>query len=197
MKKTKATTTVRPIPADDIELESLCHELTATKINLEKLIAQRDEAQLRAAEPFAGSIASCQNAINEGLECLERWAVAHKARFAEGKSITVAGHRLGWRLGNWATKLASKATWSGVLDRLKDLIAIGEKSGSKIAAERAQWARDFIRTKEECNKEAMLANRTDELAGELLKDCGVLFKQDETFYLSPDREGQEGAELTR
>jgi hypothetical protein len=46
------------------------------------------------------------------------------------------------------------------------------------------------------NKEGMIAARKTPLAIALLDAAGVGFKQEETFYVEPDRKGQSGPTLT-
>lgn len=196
-RKNTTTPTLAP-PQDEAELHELCRRLTVASIERETLIAKRDLAMQQASEPYQADIAAHDATLEQGMKALENWAVLHKDRFAEAQSVVVGGQfRVGWRMGNWATKLKSRVTWDQVVTGLQDMVAHGRKSAaSKVAQVRAALAEKYLRTKIEPNKEAMLTDRHTEEAVELLTDLGVTFNQEKRFYLVPNREGQDGPELT-
>lgn len=187
-----------PLPGTDAEVETLIRDVIAAQIELEKHKADRDAAVIEAASPYAAAIAEKKAVMDAGLETLERWSAAHKDRFGDKKSLTLGGARFGWRLGNWQTKLKGKTKWDTVVTTLQDLIAAADRANAGIqAVARKVLAEGFLRIKTEPNKERMIEMRDDDAAVELLTDLGVKIEQESTFYVSPDREGQDGPELTR
>lgn len=198
MAKPKSTPETLPVPADEAELQDLCQRLTLASIEREQLIAQRDLKMQEAAEPFLALIGVHDATIEQGMKALQSWAVLHKDRFTEAQSVVVGGQfRVGWRLGNWATKLKSKVTWENVVAGLQALVRHGQSaSASGLAKLRGAAADSYLRTKVEPNKDAMLTDREKAGAAELLADLGVSFHQEKRFYLAPSREGQDGPALT-
>lgn len=170
---------VAAVPRTTEEMEALVQSTVTAQLQREKLVAERDEIIQRTAGTHNTQIAELDTALARNLELLEAWAEAHRDAFGRDKSIAVHGHRLGWKLGNWKTETLKKWKWAEVLEALKE-------AGKK--AER------FIRTKEEPDKQAMIAEREE--AADLLRSCGVAVVQEETFFLAPDREGQEPSLMT-
>jgi phage host-nuclease inhibitor protein Gam len=169
---------VAAVPRTKEEMEAMVQATIEMQTEREKLVAQRDEARTKADSPFAPRISELDTGMAHNIELLEAWAESHRVDFGKDKSLLVRGHRMGWKLGNWKTELLKKWKWADVLFQLKSM--------GKRGAE-------FIRTKEEPNKEQMLASRDKP---ELLAEFGVTVVQEETFYLAPDREGQDPALMT-
>lgn len=156
------------------QAEQLADALAMAQTELETLVAARDAAQLAAGAEWAPEIDRLKAEITASLGHLEAWAEANQAEFGRAESVTLSGHRIGWRLGNFAAKLVSKWTWKKVQDALEEA----------PAAVRDRW----LRTKVEPNKEAMIQDRETEAA--VLKTYGVTVVQERRFYFDPAREGQ-------
>lgn len=185
------------LPQSDGEVQSLITATITAQLKREKLRADRDQSIIKASEPFAGQIDDLTAAIERDVKTLERWGLANRDRFGTAKSLVMGGHRFGWRLGSWGTGTAKKHTWKTVLIALKDIIQSAHRANaSEATQQRATLAANFIRTEEKPAKELMLAWREDPTAHALLKECGVTFEQEQTFFLSPDREGQDAPTLT-
>lgn len=159
----------------------LASEIVALQIQQEQTIAKRDAAVLEATAPFATDLDQLEKAIESGFDRLENWANAHPEEFARAESVLLSGHRVGWRLGNYAAKLRSKWTWAKVL------AALGETG----RALRERWTRERV----DLNKEAMIADR--ETHATQLAAVGVQIVQERRFYLDPAREGQAEPLITR
>lgn len=177
--------------------ESTVRGIVAAQIEREKLIAARDAAVEKVTALHAPKIDALSSGIERDLELLETWAEEHEeAEFGKLKSITMAGHRFGWRTGNPKVEPRGKLT-------LKTIIAELVKAGGKLKEQ-------FVRDKPELNKEAILEiNRTAEgrtpavealspevraevqaAAKDALRAIGVRVIQTEAFFFEPDREGQ-------
>jgi phage host-nuclease inhibitor protein Gam len=154
------------------DAEALASQLVECQLRRETLVAERDAAVLEISRPYAPQIDALDNEIKHGLAVLEVWAEHHAEEFGKAESVTLAGHRVGYRLGNFAAKTLPKWTWAKVVAHLQEL----PKS----------WRDTYLRTKIEPNKEAMIADRsTIDLAS-----IGVQVTQERRFYLEPAREGQ-------
>jgi phage host-nuclease inhibitor protein Gam len=153
------------------EATALAASVVASQIQRERLVAERDAAIETAARPYRPAIDQADAEIKDGLARLEAWASAHPEEFGSAESTVLpGGHRVGWRLGNWAAKAMKGYTWARVQTELEALPA--------------KW-RAYLRIKAEVDKSKILADRDvyDWRA------VGVEFAQERRFYLDPHREG--------
>jgi phage host-nuclease inhibitor protein Gam len=187
--KTKPSTL--NVPQSRAELDAVVRMTVEAQTRLEEAIAQRDRAMMAAGDPYAAGIATCEALIAGNMQGIEAWAQAHKAEFGDIKSLSVGGHTIGWRLGNWKTLLAARTKWDRVIASLQALIKGAERSNaSETTMNRAMLAAQMLRTKIEPNKEVMIDGRENPEVQEILDEAGVTIVQDETFFLTPNREGQ-------
>jgi phage host-nuclease inhibitor protein Gam len=156
------------------DVRDTVRQTVALQLRREQLIAERDKALQVIAERFGAQIDEAGATIEERTALLQQWAEAHEDAFGRDRSMSIEGHRLGWRLGNHRAATRRKSTWADVLERIR--------------ACAAQIQQRFLRVKEEINKEALIAAR--ETDPDLLAAIGVEIVQTEAFYLEPNREGQ-------
>jgi phage host-nuclease inhibitor protein Gam len=129
------------------------------------------ELEINAARAkYEPQITAYCHEINDDFEACQRWAEANPSAFVPRKSLDLMHGVLGFRTGQPRLKLLSGTTWNRVLE----LLALNRLT-------------DFIRQKQEPDKERILAER-ETLTDELLKRIGVKVVQDETFYIEPKRE---------
>ncbi|MDZ4287801.1 MAG: host-nuclease inhibitor Gam family protein [Prosthecobacter sp.] len=191
------------VPQNDEELAKLLTVTTIKQAEREKLVADRNTAEtlakaaLEKEHSWGAKIATLDKEITGKMELLETWSAINKPRFGEAKSLTVNRHRFGWRLGNWKTTLRKGVkSWKLALEALHGIVAKGMDQDAKPELkDRAEMAKDYLAIKLEANKEAMLRDRDDAVRAALLNDVGVIFDQDENFFLEPDREQQQAATL--
>jgi hypothetical protein len=194
-KRIKAKNEVTP--KTEAEVELMIRETVATQLDMEKKIAERDEAVMKASEPFDDGIELCSSTINANMAALQRWAGANRESFGERKSRVMAGQRIGFRLGSWKTVLKPKVKWDAVVAELQAIVKSGEREkASEKSIIRAMWAKMFLREAVEPAKDLMLGKRDDVEAAAVIADVGVLIERDESFFLDPEREGQADATLT-
>lgn len=191
------------VPVTDAEVEALISITLKTQTERETIVAERDQAlqkqreALEAEHGYDRRLKDKDTVLSRNLELLETWAEIHKKRrFGKAKSILIGTARLGWRLGNWKTALMPKIKWADVVEALQDFIERGdEEDASEKAKARAALAQEYVRIRVDADKEAMLRDRAERSSRALLKKVGVEFDQDETFYVAPEREGQQPATL--
>lgn len=159
------------------DAERVVREAVALQLDLEAAIVERDREVEAVQGRHNTGIDALNSRIEEKMAVLEQWAQTNPQEF-QARSAKVAGHTLGWRLGNHAAKALKGFTWAKVLEKLR--------------ASRRSVRDRFIRIKEEPNKEAMIEARSHP---KLLARFGVEIVQGETFYLDPNREGQADAKL--
>ena len=152
------------------DAEAVMNELANTANNKRLLTARLDKAVLKLQEEAAPAIALCDEAIKEKSDLLRAWAEANPGQFSGGrKSIIFMTGTLGFRTGTPKLALLSRRfNWESVLANVQRLIP------------------NFIRNKPEIDKEAILAQRDDEVLVQAITACGMKIVQDESFYVEPN-----------
>ncbi len=188
---TQKIQTKRTIIRDMSHLESIVSETVAAQIDREKRIAKRDGELQAINEKHAPQIEALSEEIDANLALIEQWADAHSASWGDARSISVLGHRIGFRTGNPAVKPNGKLTF-------KTIVAAIAKAGGDLA-------KKFLKVKTDLCKETVLATArllespdepTRAAAQAELDAIGCHIEQAESFYLEPAREGQPETTLT-
>ena len=174
-----------PVLKTRAAVEAVLNDTVALQIERESLVATRDARLLAIKEEHEPEIDALAEQLESNLALLEQWSNANRAEFGDAQSITINGHRLGYRLGQPTVKPAGKLKFPAII---KIILA---KGGDLL--------RKYIRVKHELNKEAILETgrltesgdaTQRELAATELSAIGVEIEQAESFYLDPDRAGQ-------
>ncbi len=160
-KRTKLIT--NPIlTRDDAEAAATRYADAANQ--LRTVTAWRDQLILEANERYAADIARYTAAMEAEADALRAWALAHPDEFAKRKSLDLASAVIGFRTDPPKVALLNRSwTW----DKVTSLLA--------------SQAPEFVRTKQEVNKEAILdayaSNQTD------LSAYGIKVTQSEQFFV--------------
>ena len=115
-------------------------------------------------EKYENKIKDLQEKRDEHFEMLQAFAESSPDLFSTKKSLEFTHGTIGFRTGTPKLTCLKGYKWPAVFDLLK----------------KKQWT-DFIRVKEEVDKESLLAGRA-ELP---LADVGLEVVQDETFFVQP------------
>jgi phage host-nuclease inhibitor protein Gam len=107
---------------------------------------------------------------DDSFDALQDFAEANTDLFSKAKSIDYPNGKIGFRMGTPKVEKSKKLTWEGVIEELKAL------------------APDYVRTKEEVNKELVIANRNDVNQVNLLAASGITVIQTETFFVEAKEE---------
>lgn len=132
--------------------------------------AKMDVELNRIREKHSEKLDKFQSIMDEEYDVLKSYAENSREEFGKKKSLDFATGRLGFRTGTPKLKTRRGFTWAAVLELLKDKLP------------------DYVVTKEQPNKEKLLADRNSEELQPLLKTVGVEVKQDETFFVEPKLE---------
>lgn len=156
------------------EAEVILGEIRDLTIELTQQTATR-ESELKAVDDeHRESIAALTKRVQEASELLRGWAEANPSEFKGAKSVALTHGTIGWRIGNPTLKTITGFTWDRVLEKIQGLPLF----------------RRFIRTKEEVDKAAIIAER-DSLAPDDLRAMGVRVMQEEAFFVDPKMEETE------
>lgn len=169
-----------PVIKTEAELERIVRQTVQIQLTRETKVAARDKELEQISARHNKSIDELAVRMETNLAHIEQWSESHRDRFGKDKSILVDGHRIGWRTSPPAARTKKKFTWARVLEVLSGM-------SDEVKAL-------FIRTKIEPDKAAMVAHRDQP---ELLASFGVEITQAETFFLDPDRQGQDEPTLTK
>ncbi len=163
-KRIKLTPRAVPVPQSREQVEALVREICEAKTE-ERIAKAEMDTEIRAIkECYEQRLSGISEELTPMVEAVHAWAEAHPQDFAGKKSLELLHGIVGWRVSPPAIKPMRGYTWSAVLDRLKAL-ARGE----------------YIRVKEEVNKDALLAARESEDLRGLY--CQV--EQADEFFIDP------------
>lgn len=151
--------------ADVIEEVSLIRTL---KIAERKIKADRDAAVKEIDERCAPELEAIAADIENAVERCRAWAEVNPQEFEKRKSIECAHGIFGFRTGTPKLALLSRAwNWDKCLEKVRELLPA------------------FIRDTPTIDKEALLAQRDEEIVQFAIKGCGMKVVQDESFYVEP------------
>ena len=153
--------------------EELLGEIAVLTLERNERKIEMDRRLTAVREEFEAPLSSLGKQIEEKTTLLEAWAAANPDDFPKNrKSIEMTHGTIGYRLGTPKLKTLMRKTW----DQILELIRAND------------WTQ-FIRTKEEVNKDAILAEYgQDRLSDQQLKHIGVQVVQDESFFVEPKLE---------
>lgn len=151
------------------DIEASVRELCIASVRLDEEQARMNMELAAVRERYEPQMAALSATADEEAERIRAWADAHPDEFATRKSIAMVHGTLGYRVGQPALKTIRGVTWDKVLAILRAHLP------------------NYIRIKEEVDKEALLADR-ETLGDENLKTLGLRVEQAERFFVEPNKE---------
>lgn len=151
------------------DAESSMAALATATYRRDKLEASMNLQITAVREKFEDELAALADEIKTEEKRLRDWSDANPALFGSARSLKLTHGTIGYRLGNWAVKLIR-----------------GFKSERAVALVKATIGPAYVRTKEELDKELILADRA-KLPAPTLAGCGLRLEQAEAFYATPDK----------
>lgn len=136
----------------------------------EERTAKMEQELTKIREKYQDELAELKETRDENFDVLMTYAAENKELFTGKKSYEMAHGVIGYRTGTHKLAKLKGFTWEDVKEKVKKLLP------------------DYIRTKEEVNKEGLIADRDNEAVNKHFAKCGVEVDQDETFYVQPKKE---------
>lgn len=168
VKKTVVTGVTRE------QMEDAFGRYASADAEVQSINAAMDKQFVAIREKHADRLAVLEQEKTEAFELMQVFATENREElFSKRKSMETTHGTLGFRTGQPKLKTKKGFTWAAVLELLK------------------KFGQDYIRTVEEPAKDKLLANREDEDCQQVMKDCGILVAQDETFYVEPKKEKED------
>jgi phage host-nuclease inhibitor protein Gam len=169
MSKTRIKKTLMTIPSRT-DAEAAMNELALVENNRRKAIAERDDLILSITEDAQPKIERCEERVAELTDALRAWAEGNPLAFGNRKSLDLGAGTLGFRTGTPKLALLSRLwNWEKVL-----------------AAIKARHWINFVRTKEEVDKDYMLGYVSTHPSTHGFDAVGVKVVQDESFFIEPN-----------
>lgn len=172
MSKNRIKKTVNTVVQTREEAEARMRDLAIATNQRIAIVSEMDEQLLSIKKEYEQDIARQDALIKQASDDLEAWALAHPELFQKPKSIAFLSGVIGFRTGTPKLKLLRGWTWDKTLEAIQ------------------QWKFAFVRTKEEVDKESIIAFCATEsdkarLAEKVLRPIGVALVQDEGVFIEP------------
>jgi phage host-nuclease inhibitor protein Gam len=156
------------------EAEGVLAVYAKADASIVKINAQMDLEIAKIREKHSEKLSGLQQEKDEASEKLLLFCTANKDEFfKQKKSLELSHGTLGFRTGTPALKTKKGFTWAAVLELAKQRIS------------------EYVRTKEELDKEALIAARNLEGMAETYDSIGVYVDQTEKWFVELKKEGVE------
>lgn len=146
-------------------------EYAKAHARLKQIEAMIEQQIIRAREKYQEEIQELNDVIEEEFDFLKAFAMQNRQLFIERKSIDTTHGVIGFRTGTPKLDKDRKFTWDAIVTLMRD-----------------KNYQQYIRTKEEVNKELLLNERDTVDAQKVMRDCKMFVTQEETFYVEPKEE---------
>jgi phage host-nuclease inhibitor protein Gam len=173
MSKTKKDRIKKKVIANvTLEQAQEASEQYTTKTTaLSKLEAEMNAEINEVKSKYQDDITELMEALEDPTETLQVYATEQRANWGKKKSVQLLHTVIGFRSGNPKVDKKKSFTWDAITILVKKCLP------------------EFVRTKDELNKEAILALKPTDKKLEKLKDqCFISIGQDETFYVEAKKE---------
>lgn len=155
-------------PATREEMEQLVGGIAALKTGERSLTAAMDAEIKTIRDSYLADINEANEKVAALMPRALAWAEAHPDEFGKLRSIDMLHGVIGWRTNTPSLKTLAGWTWDRVLEKLESLKNLAQ----------------YVRTKKEVNKQAIIADR-DGIGPEMLGVIGLRVVQEEEFYVEP------------
>ena len=137
----------------------------------DKLYAKLNEETTKLREKYDPELTVLLEEKEKQYAIVQAYCIENKERlFDDRRSLETIHGKVGFRLGTPKLKTLPKFTWDKVLEKLKTVLP------------------DFVRTKEEVDKEGLIAGRNTDGVAQHLNAVGVYVDQDEVFFIELKKE---------
>lgn len=158
------------------ELVETVAEIARLTVDANLLRATMDERIMQIRDEFQPKIEAAEAEIKAEVKAAKVWAKANKTEFGEAKSLDLGLAVVGFRTG--MPKVSFLKGWNVE----KCIAAVLERFPR----------RGYVRTVEELDKQALIADR-DKLTACECDNIGIEIDQDETFFVDVKLETPKGA----
>jgi len=164
MKSKRLKSQRQRVPDTPAEVAAYVAEAARLKAEEARLKAEMDARLHRVREQYQQQLAALAAQLRGYIEALHDWAEAHPEYFRRRRSLDFPSGVIGYRITPPAIRPVRGWTWAEVLARLRE-----------------RGRRQYIRIREDVDREALLAARdTEDLA-----EYGLRIVQRDEFFVEP------------
>ena len=157
------------------QMETAFGEYAAADARLQKINATIDVKVTEIRERYADEIGKLNEKKDAAFDVMQAFALENKDElFARKKSLESVHGTLGFRTGTPKLKTLKGFTWGAVTNLLKEFLP------------------SYVRITEEPAKDKLLADRDHEEVKGMFGKVGICVTQDETFFVEPKKEAENG-----
>ncbi len=154
------------------QMETLVREITGLRLDEQTLLAGLERELQAARDRYETRLLSLTRLLADKTAVARAWAESNPAAFGRRRSIDFGHGVAGFRTGPPRLRPLAKRPWDRVLDSLR----------------RLRWGANYIRVKEEINKEQIIADfGAGDLAEGDLRRAGAQVVREEIFFVEPKR----------
>lgn len=136
-----------------------------------QIVAKMDVEITKIREKYAEDLAKLKDTKDQHFEVIQTYCTENKdTLFIKKKSVETVHGVVGFNTNPPALKPLKGFTWSSITNMLKEFLPT------------------YVRTKDEPQKDALLAQRDNEEVSGLFAKCGIQVVQDESFYIKLKKE---------
>ena len=137
----------------------------------QKITAEMDVAMTKIREKWQDELQKLTETKDNAFDVMQAYAMENRDElFSKRKSLETTHGTIGFRTGTPKFKTLKGFTWNAVVEKMKEFLP------------------GYVRTREEANKEKLLADRESEEVVALFPKVGITVVQDETFFVEPKKE---------
>jgi phage host-nuclease inhibitor protein Gam len=157
------------------QAEDVLSEFANADAQLQELTAEMDQQMIKIRDQYSKRIEDLGAIKEEKFKTLHFFATQNKKEFftEKKKSIDFLNGVIGFRTGTPKVSTLKGITFKAALEMMKKMSSLKSK---------------FVVTKEEINKEAIIALRDDKKIMDKISTVGLSVIQDETFYVDLKKE---------
>lgn len=166
--KTRLSKNITPILNTLDDVDARLGDLAYATNERIRRVADMDAMILEIKQKFEVDLNAAEADIKSACADLEMWATANPDQFVKRKSLELLNGVLGFRTGTpKLVPLARAWTWE------------------KITEQVCAFLPNFVRSKPEVDKEAILGQRDEPAIQAILPRCGLKVTQGEKFFVEP------------
>lgn len=153
------------------QAEEAFAEYSKNNSQVKSITGKMEQEITKVREKYSDDLERCNKAKDSSFAILQTYALENETLFDKKKSMEMVHGKLGFRTGTPTLKNLKGYTWESVKNLVKEFLG-----------------GDYIRTKEEVNKELLIQERENTEVAQHFTKCGIEVRQEETFFVEPKEE---------
>lgn len=149
----------------ETELEQKLSEYANLQNTLRQIEGELNQKITNLRDKYQDKVETLKAQSDDIFTVIQVWAERNRALFEKKRSKELHHGKIGFRTGTPKAKTKKGFTWASVLELARE------------------FAPAFVRTKDEVDKESLIAKREEAEVAAILPRLGVEIVQDESFFI--------------